>query len=78
MSVDMNPRDAWHRHEYERVLRDTHTHDAPSWDNLSDDQKARIREANDEYRRDLDDLATAIRTGGPLPNPFTSRASNDR
>jgi len=69
--VTNQPSDRWHKAQYEQALAAVHV-TGPDWDSLDEDQKARIREANLEFKRDIDELAKVIRTGGPLPKIFAS------
>jgi len=61
--------DSWHKSMYERVLVGANT-TGPAWDDLTEEQKAKIRAANNEHHEYMEKLGDAIRTGGPLPSPF--------
>lgn len=60
-----------HAREYER-LRPRHP-ELPPWESLTDEQREKVRAANREHRKYMNDLGEAIRTGGPYPDPFGGR-----
>lgn len=63
--------DEWHKAQYEQALASVHTK-GPAWEDLSVEQKARVRAANLEFKRDMDELAEAIRANRSV----TEAASN--
>ncbi len=62
--------DRWHKSQYDAVRHAHPEHDLPEWEDLPEDKKQKVREANDEQQKYMDDLGKAISTGGPLPDPF--------
>lgn len=54
--------EAHHRREYEGALAFVRR-TGPDWDDLTDEQRERIRKANHEHARDMQELGEAIRKG---------------
>lgn len=65
----MSHADAWHKQQYEAVIAWT-GHNAPAWDDLTEEQRENIRAANRDQQTFMNALGEAIATGGPLPDPF--------
>lgn len=53
--------DRWHRAEYEDV-RSGHPQ-LPPWESLTEDQKAKVRAANEDKQKFFSDLGERIRQG---------------
>lgn len=64
----MTGQDAWHRKQY-NMVRQAHP-EIPDWESLTDEQREKVRAANNAARDFMDAVSRAIITGGPLPNPF--------
>lgn len=55
----MNANEIAHKGMYDRV-REQHP-EIPAWEDLTEDQKVKMREANDEHIRFMNDLGDGIR-----------------
>ena len=68
--------DLAHQREYDTVRADYPT--IPPWEELTEDQKEKVRQANREKWRFFQDLGEAVRTGGELPKINFGRLSDGR
>ncbi|MBN7763715.1 hypothetical protein JYP52_21485 [Nitratireductor aquibiodomus] len=66
--------DRWHKSQYDAVRYAHPEHDLPEWEDLPEEKKQKVREANNEQQKFMNDLGAAISTGSPLPDPFRGRS----
>lgn len=58
-----------HKYEYNLALS-TEGRKGPEWEDLTEEQRIKIRKANDDHRAFMASMADAIANGTDLPNPF--------
>lgn len=63
-------KERWHKAQYEAVRSRHPEHDLPEWEDLLEEKKAKVREANEEQAKFMNELGKAIVSGGPLPDPL--------
>lgn len=66
----MSHTEQWHKQQYDAVIAWA-GHDAPAWDDLTEEQRENIRAANRDQQAFMNALGTAISTDGLLPNPLS-------
>ena len=59
----------WHKQQYEQALASV-DYRGPAWEDLTEQQRANIRQTNLDHQKFMNDLGAAIATGGPLPDLF--------
>lgn len=63
----MQNNDNWHRKEYEKAL-DSAGISGPEWNDLTNEQRENIRNANNQHENFINALVEAIQNGTDLPN----------
>lgn len=58
--------DDWHRQQYEASLRWAKLTDAPSWDELTEEQRISIRQINMQHQSKMNALGKAIAAGDKI------------
>ena len=66
MTVTISTADDWHRQQYYASLKWANKLDAPSWEELTEEQRSAIRQINMRHQTKMDALAQAISSGGKI------------